>query len=233
MKSRYGKLNGALGLGVIAFVVVLLVFIGMAGALNLGLYEFKTTSYTVGETIDFLAGINITSNEGVSIQEISLEVNQEIVCVFAVSGEELKGCDGIEISVVPNSANFIYGNEVSGHLVYNISIDTLQPYVNAPSHNNFRLITQTLTQTLNSSFYPILIGDSASLNFSMGTYDGEAIFSGIFDNSTLTFIGEVRWLGDPNMIRVGAGNYLPTSSTSGSLFVHFINPQECLLLLVE
>ena len=70
MKSRYGKLNKTLSLGVIVFVVGLFIFIEIAGALNLRLYEFKTTYYAVGETVDFLAGININPNEGVSIQEI-------------------------------------------------------------------------------------------------------------------------------------------------------------------
>ena len=91
------------------FVAGLLVIAGPVDALFLGLDGFKNTPYTFGENVNFIGKIDINSNERVDIQNVSIEVNDVIVCTFDVSGSLLTSCDGVNVSLISNTANHGYG----------------------------------------------------------------------------------------------------------------------------
>jgi len=95
--------------GVTLLVIGLLVLVGPVDALFLKLDGFKNTPYDYGETVNFIGKIDINSNEIVDLQNVSLEVNDEIVCVFGVSGNLITSCEGVNVSLISNSANLGYG----------------------------------------------------------------------------------------------------------------------------
>lgn len=107
--------NKVLSSLVTILVVGLLVIAGPVDALHLGLSGFKTTPYAFGENINFIGDIEINSNEIVNIQNVSLEVNDEIVCTFDVSGNLMSNCTGINVSVVSGlPAGYGYGYGYNG-----------------------------------------------------------------------------------------------------------------------
>ena len=96
--------------GIITLLIVgLLIIAGPVDALYLGLSGFKTTPYSFGETINFLGEIEINSNEIVNLQNVSLEVNDEIVCTFDILGNNLTVCEGISVGSILNTASYGYG----------------------------------------------------------------------------------------------------------------------------
>jgi len=94
---------------VTALVIGMLVLVGPVDALFLKLDGFKTTPYNVGETINFVGKIDINSNERVDLQNVSVEVNDQIVCTFDINANKLTACPGVNVTLVSNSANFGYG----------------------------------------------------------------------------------------------------------------------------
>lgn len=98
-----------------ALVVGLLVIAGPVDALHLSLEGFKNTPYAFGEKVNFVGEIDINSNEIVNIQNVSLEVNDQIVCTFDVSGNLLANCTGINVSLISGlPAGYGYGYGYNG-----------------------------------------------------------------------------------------------------------------------
>jgi hypothetical protein len=79
-KKKYASYGITLG------VILMLVLLAPAQALNLNIHGLQNQPYRTGETIKFTSDIDILGNERLSVENISLYVNQEKVCTFSVSG---------------------------------------------------------------------------------------------------------------------------------------------------
>ncbi len=90
-----------------------------------------------------------------------------------------------------------------------------------------KVVKQSVTVTLDSGTSAD-IGSSTFGYFLMGTDEADAVFWGTFNSATRTLQGEVSWYGNPSIRRVGVGSYSPTGSDSGSLSVHFSDPNNSL-----
>lgn len=101
--------NKIISVFITALVIGLLVFVGPVDAYRLQLSGLKTTPYTIGEIINFLGTVEINTNERVPIQNVSLEVNDQVICVFDVLGNSISSCEGINVDLVSNSASLGYG----------------------------------------------------------------------------------------------------------------------------
>lgn len=246
-RSGDSKVSKIFSVFITAIIIGLLVFVGPVNAYQLQLSGFKQ-AYSLGDTINFLGKVEINSDERVPIKNVSLEVNNKIVCVFDVSGNELTSCDGIDVGLISNSANFGYGYGYgnfngsngnysgygygygygyggTGEIVYNISIETPQPYMWFGGGNKIRLITTTETQILNSRAYdvmlnPLIAGDG---NFLFGYDGGNTLFWGKYNSSDHTLVGEVKVLGNDSINFIGVGTYKPHNHQQGDWTVRFYN----------
>jgi|SRR3989338_2777366 len=109
MENKKGGINKVLSIVMTALIIGLLVFVGPVDAYYLQLSGLKTTPYIIGEKINFLASVEINTNERVPIKNVSLEVNDEIVCVFDIFGNNITSCEWIEVDLESNSAQLGYG----------------------------------------------------------------------------------------------------------------------------
>ena len=103
IENKKGVGNKILSLVLTALVIGLLVFVGPVDAYHLQLSGLKTTPYLAGENINFLGTVDINANERVSIQSVSLEVNNQVVCMFDILGNNLTSCEGINVNLVSAS----------------------------------------------------------------------------------------------------------------------------------
>jgi hypothetical protein len=246
--NRNGKIDKILGVLVTMLIIGLLVFVGPVDAYQLQLSGLKS-SYNFGDTINFLSKVNINSDERVPIKNVSLEVNNQVVCTFDVLGNKLTACNGVNISLVSNTVNYGYGYGYnsfinssggnytgqsygygygyggSGEIVYNVSIQTPQSYMRFGMGNRIRLITTTQTQVLNSRVYDVVINPLISGNgvFLFGYDSANVLFWGKYNSTDYTLVGEVRVLDNPSIRLIGMGTYSPSGIDSGNWTVGFYN----------
>src|SRR3989344_3598398 len=84
-------------------IITVIILLGPAHAINLGLENFST-----------IASINIESNEFFNIKNITLSITgaENRSCVFNASGAQISGCNGISIFPIfipQNSYGYSYG----------------------------------------------------------------------------------------------------------------------------
>lgn len=115
----------------VILVVGLLVIAGPVDALYLSLDGFKNTPYAFNEKINFIGNIEINSDEIVNLQNVSLEVNDQIVCTFAVDGTLLTDCSGVNVSLI-SSPGYGYGY---GYNTFELGWNGGNGSVNAGNYN--------------------------------------------------------------------------------------------------
>ena len=81
-----------------------------------------------GQDVEFTANVQIGSDEFVDIQNLTLEVFGPVnrSCVFDVNGNELSGCEDVDVELV-SAPNFTFGYGYGygfndGNLTYNITV---------------------------------------------------------------------------------------------------------------
>ena len=107
--NKGGRTEKIAALVITSFLIFLLIVSGPAQALSLKIDGLSQGPYSSGDSVNFLGSIEILSNERVNLQNVSLKVNDEIVCTFTVLGENLTACDGININLVEDGTEFGYG----------------------------------------------------------------------------------------------------------------------------
>ncbi len=132
-------------------IITVIILLGPAHAINLGLENFSNISPLVGQIVSTIASINIESNEFFNIKNITLSITgaENRSCVFNASGAQISGCNGISIFPIfipQNSYGYSYGYGYgygfgTGNLSYNISIYT----------ENFSIGAYNFTLEMNSN----------------------------------------------------------------------------------
>lgn len=107
--SKPARSSKAVSVFLSILVIGMLVFVGPVDAYRLQITGLQHGAYRVGDVVNFLATAEINSNEIVPIKNISLEVNDQIVCTFDVSGNPLTPCFGINITQVSGTSQQGYG----------------------------------------------------------------------------------------------------------------------------
>lgn len=111
--DKKGSVNKLFSLIITAAVIGMLIFVGPVNALNLKVEGFRDTAYNEGENVNFIASIDVRSDEILDLQNISLVINGETVCTTDVwgtvdyDGTHLPLCDGITIEII--NYNVTYG----------------------------------------------------------------------------------------------------------------------------
>ncbi len=244
--SRSGKTNKIFSIAITAFVIGLLVFLGPVNALQLSLNGLKTTPYVEGEKVSFIGDIEVQTNEIINVRNVSVVVNGQTVCTIDQWGWILSGCSGVTMTLVGYSSPFGYGYGYNtfqsngsgsyvgygygygyhqgngpGHLVYNVTIDTPQPYIWFGGNNKVKLLAGIDTQSVESAEHlvrvdPLIQGDG---NFSMSTSDWDITLTGMYNSTAQTLAGNLYSVGTPGVHYIGVGDYIPTSIDSGNLTI--------------
>lgn len=131
--------------GVTLMIVAMLVMMGPASALTLGLNSFSNSAPVKGELVTTTASLNVQANERVDLQEMELLMESSAgnrLCRFEPDGSPISGCDGITLELISDTTQYgtgygykyIDGNETygwgnntgysNGVLTYKITVDT-------------------------------------------------------------------------------------------------------------
>lgn len=200
----------AFGFLITAVVIALLVVAGPVNALTLGLDGFRTTPYSFNDLVEFTGQIEVNSDELVDVKNVSVEVNDVLVCTFDVYGNFLSNCSGFNVSLISvpvagygygyqnfdigwsgsnNSVNagnydgygYGYGYGFSNDLEYNISIETPQDFF-SNGNNRIKLVAQTSDQLFNSRIENIVIQPPQANNGNGGNSGGNGNGGGSSSN---------------------------------------------------
>src|SRR3989344_3250797 len=126
MDNRFAR---AVGLVVSIFIVLLLVFLGPAGAVLVSL-SIADSNINQGEPIDFEYTFTVEDEETINIHNFTLILTgpENITCSFYPNGTKIDYCPGITIiQTDPGNETFGYGygyNYLPGTLKFKIIINT-------------------------------------------------------------------------------------------------------------
>lgn len=251
--DKKGKMNKLFSIMITCFVIGSLVFLGPVNALQLSLSGLQTLPYISGETISFTGDIEIQNNEIINVKNVSVVVNGETVCTIDQWGWKLTACEGVNISLAGYSSPYGYGYGYNtfqsngsgsyagygygyggygygyhqgngpGHLVYDVTIETPQPYLWFGGNNKVKLVAEIDTQAVESAeenimLNPLIQGDG---NFSMSTDPSIAdlTLTGMYNSTDYTLAGNLYSASNSSIHFIGVGTYLPETSTEGDITI--------------
>ena len=90
-----------ISLSLTLLIVFALMVAGPVSAVRVGLSDFSSTTPTQGDSVSFVAYVDIETDERIPVQNITLEINgttNSTTCIFDVQGNNLTACSGITIT---------------------------------------------------------------------------------------------------------------------------------------
>lgn len=150
-------------------IIALLVFAGPAGAATLKIDGIQKTPYTVKETVNFKASVHLEDLETLTINSISLVLNndkkkEEVICTFDINGTVISGCNGINVSLLSNNLTMGFGYfSGEGSLLYNVDLD-VDPSGLTIGSNKLSLVVNTPASELASDNANIVVKPATPAN---------------------------------------------------------------------
>lgn len=138
------------------------------------------------------------------------------------------------------SYGYHLGKNRPGRIAYNISVETpsqaewysrkgVDQKLWYGGHNELQLVVNTGQQRLESETHTIninpVIGPGDGL-FSIATDDNEMTFSGSYNSTESTLVGNLVIVGEPTSHYIGVGNYNPISPTEGTIEFRLYNSDD-------
>jgi hypothetical protein len=158
--AKYGEKLSALL--ITATILIVLMLSGPAAAFKLSLNNLSSSSAVKGDKITTSAGIEVRSDERVSIASVNVIIDNAIICSFNADGTGNCSAVGIDIKLISNTTGYGYGYGYqygynynygyqqgynNGILEYSIIIDT--SYFSSGTHT-LKLETNLGTQVYDS-----------------------------------------------------------------------------------
>jgi len=137
LKNKSGKKDKLIAAFITMAIVGLLLIAGPVFAITLGITDISDTTPTEGDTISFLAKVDLHTNDVIALKNVTVDITGTGVadtCTFDIAGNILSGCDDMTVSVVTNNvdynaaAGYGYGYTSNG-LYENTSFDYGYGYV--------------------------------------------------------------------------------------------------------
>ena len=150
-------------------IISLLVFAGPARAATLKIDGIQKTPYTAKETVNFKASVHLEDLETLTIESISLVLNndkkkEEVICTFDINGTVISGCNGIDVTLLSNNLTMGFGYfSGEGSLLYNVDLD-VDPSGLTIGNNKLSLVVNTPTSELASDNENIVIKPATPAN---------------------------------------------------------------------